>query len=622
MATDRWGIDDGYHDVDGRWHAPPPDSVAAFRRAMGAPDADDPSGSPPPGRPLWMVRAGSADALHGPVELRLEDGTTVQAEGHLPPDLPLGYHDLWPLAAGGDGNPTRLIVSPGRCHRPADKRTWGIAVQLYAARSRQSWGIGDFADLRTLVAWARHHGAHVLGLNPLHAPRPTTHPEPSPYSPSSRRWLNPLYLRIEDIAGAEAEPGFTWLAAAGHALNARNRIDRDAVWQLKSEALDGIWSRFQGDPRFDRFVADHGDDLAAYATFCALAEHHDRGWRDWPHEHRRPDGPGVAEFAARHADRIRFHSWLQWLLDDQLMVSGAGNLAITDLAVGVDPGGADAWQWQDLMADGIAIGAPPDEFNTQGQDWGLPPFVPWRLRDAGYEPFARTVRAGLRHGRGLRVDHVMGLFRLFWVPAQAGPRAGGYVRFPAGELLDVLALESARAGAFVVGEDLGTVEPEVRAALHDAAVLSTRVLWFEPGEMRDAPADALATVTTHDLTTVAGLWSGADLAAQERLGLQPNLAGTAEMRQHLAEAAGVPVDAPVADAIIGAHRVIGESPARLAVATLDDLLAAPERPNMPGTTTEWPNWSIPLPVPIDDLDAQPLVTPVIDALRATRPDTY
>jgi 4-alpha-glucanotransferase len=459
----------------------------------------------------------------------------------------------------------------------------------------------------------------VIAVNPLHAALPVEPQEPSPYSPSTRRWTNPLYLRVEEVPGAAENPAIDELAAAGRALNQSARIDRDAVYRLKLDGLARLWRRFPGSSEFDAFRTRHGDDLAGYATFCALAEHHRSGWSSWPAEYQRPDAPAVARFAAEHADRVRFHSWLQWLLDGQLDRAGAGDLMIADVAVGFAPDGADAWAWQDTLALDMRIGAPPDQFNTQGQGWGLPPFIPWRLRSAGYEPFIRTIRAALRRAQGIRIDHVMGLFRLFWIPVEAGPRDGTYVRFDGRELLDIVALESTRAAAFVVGEDLGTVEGDVRSRLAAAGMLSYRLLWFEPGDPEEYPRQALAAVSTHDLPTVAGLWTGTDLAAQRALGLEPNERGTVEMREHLASLTGATDDTPVDEVVVRAYRRLADAPSMVVTASLDDALAVPDRPNMPGTVDEWPNWSIPLPLPIDDLAGHEVAGRVLDAVARHGP---
>ena len=600
MATDAWGIDDGYQDVDGQWHDTPDATRRTLRVAMGGlADVGDP---PPSARPVWFVREGTSPELQRPAALVLEDGTRLVAPTHLPPDLPIGYHDLHP----NDGGPTtRLIVRPHRCHLPEHLRTWGWTTQLYATRSRDSWGIGDLADLRRLGSWSKDQGAGVLAINPLHAPLPLPEQQPSPYSPSTRRYRSPLYLRIEEIPGfATDDVVLSDAAAAGRELNENPIIDRDRVHQLKQLALERLWARFNGHGRFDTYLAEQGDELDRYATFCALAEQHGSGWATWPAEHRRPDSPGVDRFAAAHRDRIAFHRWVQWLLDEQLARAGAEIALLGDLAIGVDPDGADAWIWQDVLARGVRIGAPPDDFNRAGQDWGLPPFVPWRLRAVGYEPLAMTLRAALRHCGALRVDHVMGLFRLFWIPEGGTPAEGAYVRYRTNELLDVVAIESMRAGAVIVGEDLGTIENEVRWALHDRGVLSYRLVWFEDAPPSTYPAQALAAVTTHDLPTIAGVWCGRD--APEPIA------------DRLATVSGLPPGAPVADVAVATYCALAESPSMIATATLEDALGVEERTNLPGTTADRPNWSIALPMPIEEVEEHPTAVAIASALDTRR----
>jgi 4-alpha-glucanotransferase len=282
--------------------------------------------------------------------------------------------------------------------------------------------------------------------------------------------------------------------------------------------------------------------------------------------------------------------------------------------VGVDPGGADAWLWQDVFALDMAVGAPPDEFNTLGQDWGLPPFDPWRLRAAGYGPFVETIRSSLRHAGGLRLDHVMGLFRLFWIPRGGSPADGAYVRYPASELLDIVALECRRAGAYVVGEDLGTVEDQVREEMAARDILSYRLLLFEDRPPPQYPERAMAAVTTHDLPTIAGLWTGSDLDDQRRLGTEPNVESTEAMCRRLQHMTGVPADAPPDEAVARLYGALGSSPCMLLAAALDDVLAVAERPNMPGTVDSWPNWSIALPAPLEDLMADPRSRTIAGAL--------
>jgi 4-alpha-glucanotransferase len=608
MATDPWGIDDGYFDVRGEWHATSPETRTALREAMTG-DADRP---PEPSRPLWVVRAGAAEPLLGPCELRLEDGTAVRAEVALPPDLPIGYHDLHPL---DDGPTTRLIVSPGRCHLPDDLRAWILTVQLPACRSTESWGIGDLADLRSLGTWAAGRGAGMVAVSPLHAPLPLDRVEPSPYFPSSRRWGNPLALRIEDVPGAAGAPAVAGLGVHGRRLNDAPLVVRDQVWALKRRALESLWAARGPDLRFDRWRAQMGADLETYARFCALAEHHDSGWHEWPEDHRHPDQPAVAAFAAANADLVGFWAWVQFLLDEQLRRAEEPLPLLIDLAIGVDPDGADAWVMQDLLAHGVRVGAPPDEFNRAGQDWGLPPFVPHALRDAGYAPVARLWAAAMGNGGGLRIDHVMGLFRLFWIPPGGGPTDGAYVRYRGDEMLAVLAVESVRAGAVVVGEDLGTVEPEVRTMLGDGGLLSYRLGWFEDGPPEDYPWQALAAVTTHDLPTVAGVWSDEDAADQRAAGIEPDEPALERLRGKLMGLTGLGPEAPVDEVIVAAHRRLAAAPSALVGATLEDALALRRRPNLPGTTDERPNWSIPLPLPLGEVFSDPLVSRVVDALR-------
>lgn len=581
-----WGVTPGYEDVDQVWHDAPPATVAAVLEAMGA------DGPQPPGvgsdNPVWVVRAGERVRAEGPWSLTREDGAVVRGADALPADVPLGYHDLV-LHADAD-RCVRLIVSPGRCHLPAGLRAWGFALQLYSLRSSDSWGLGDLADLRTFGEWAASAGAGMLLVNPLHACLPGLPQQASPYFPSSRCFRNPLYLRVD-------EPS---LRDDGRSLNSTRRIHRDAAFELKLEALESRWAAFTGSPLFDAFVAEGGETLRGFATFSALAELYGRPWQRWPAGVRHPHGHGIAEFTDEFAARIRFHQWVQWLLDTQVADAGAAVPLVHDLAIGVDPAGADAWLWQDAFALGMRVGAPPDAFNGSGQDWGLPPLDPWRLRLARFEPFIQTVRAGLRHAGGLRVDHVMGLFRLFWIPPGRSPDEGVYVRYPWQELLDILALESVRAGAYVVGEDLGTVEPSVREELARRNVLSYRVLWFEPEPPTAWPAHALAAVTTHDLPTVAGVWTGLD---------SPD-----SMRARLVERTGLDVDAPVDEAVAAAYKAVASAPSMLVAASLDDVLAVRERPNYPGDD-ERPNWSLALPMTLDSIVTDERVARVASELR-------
>src|SRR4029079_8162668 len=464
MATDRFGIDDSYHDAQGARHETSRETRAALQAAMGvapetaAPPLDEPDA-------VRVLVPGGGRSLEGGGDVVLEDGTSRPVDGALPEDLPLGYHRL--QRRGGEE--TLLIVRPGRCFLPDDLRAWGFAAQLYAARSRDSWGIGDLADLKRLGRWTRGLGGAVLMVNPLTAPTPLWPIEPSPYYPSSRRYRNPLFLRIEELPGWDTLPADQRgrLTNAGTALNRARQIDRDAIFRLKQEALEALFARFQGEQGFDWFCAGQGQALSDFATYCALAERHGKDWRQWPAEYRRPDGGDVARFREAEGARVRFHAWTQWLFDSELARASKEIGVIHDLPIGLDVAGADAWCWQDMMARDVSVGAPADEFNANGQDWGLTPFIPGKLRAAQYRPFIETIRAMLRHAGGLRIDHVMGLFRLFWIPRALGAKHGAYVRTRADEMLAIVALESQRAQAFIIGEDLGTVEAGVRERLHE-----------------------------------------------------------------------------------------------------------------------------------------------------------
>jgi 4-alpha-glucanotransferase len=364
---------------------------------------------------------------------------------------------------------------------------------------------------------------------------------------------------------------------------------------------------------------DQGPALEGWARYCALAEAHGAHWNSWPEPLRHPDGPAVARAVEPLEERVAFHAWLQLLLAGQLATAAPSDVRLlADLAIGVDPAGADAWLHQDLLALDVSIGAPPDDFSTTGQTWGLPPFVPWRLRAAGYRPVAELLRASMAVGGGLRVDHVMGLSRLWWVPSGAEATHGGYVRFPDHELLEVLALESARTGAVVVGEDLGTVEDELREALADARVLTSRVVWFDDTTPDEAPEASLGVVTTHDLPTVAGVWTGADAAELDVLGLPAPEEAAAGVRRRLAALAPLPPDAPAADVVAALHRRVAEGRSSLVLGSLEDVCAVAHRPNVPGTTSERPNWSLALPLPVDRMAADRPANRAIGALAEGR----
>ncbi|GAB2922204.1 4-alpha-glucanotransferase [Rhodococcus aerolatus] len=598
--TDDWGISRSWLDGDDVEQHPAEETLAALREVIGTPPADLEQRAP------LVLRTGQqADLPAG--ELALEDGTTRRVGGPGAVDLPLGYHELTPDA----GPARRVIVSPGRCHRPEGLREWGVAVQLYAARSAASWGTGDLADLRAVREWATARGAGFLLVNPLHGVAPTHPQEASPYLPATRRFRNPLYLRVAEVPGAGAPDPVD--VAEGRALRRAEVIDRDAAWVLHRRALRRVFDAGPGQD-FAAWRAEQGRPLQQWATWCVLAEAHGDDFHDWPAELHDPDSDAVAAAVAEHGDDVAFHAWLQWALGRQLEDACAGTTVLQDLPVGVSGGGADAWAWQGVLADGVTVGAPPDAFNGLGQDWGSPPFVPWRLRLAGYEPFAASVRATLAGAGGLRVDHVMGLFRLWWVPPGGDPRAGAYVRYPWQDMLAIVALESHRAGALVVGEDLGVVEDGVREAMAEHGMLSYRLLWFEEDAPAAWPEGAMAAVTTHDLPTVRGLVDGTDLAEQRSLGLGSD-AELAASRQEMLETIGAADGDDPAAATLRAHRRLVAAPSALLCATLDDAVLAQRRPNVPGTEDRV-NWRLPLPVGVDELDGCGSATALAELLDA------
>ena len=598
MSTDAWGIDGTYEDAAGALKHISEEDLQILRSAIGQPPKM--SGS-------WfedcvkVVRLGQSIPLPSSAELTLEDGTFRKIQDCLPHDLPIGYHSL--QLRKKSSSPVQVIVSPGRCHFPPGLRIWGWNAQLYATRSRDSWGMGDLADLRRLARWAQSLGAGLMLINPLDAVPPVTPQEASPYSPSSRRYLNPLYLRIEELPNAsERHPEIQRLANVGRALSETRLIDRDEVFRLKQEAFQLLWARFKGDPDFDQFLVTEGEALHTFGVFSVLAERHGADWREWPTQYRRPDSEAVRILARTESNRVRSHQWLQWLLNRQLAGAAQSCPLMQDLPIGFSRGGADAWVWQDLIAAEMSIGAPPDLYNTDGQDWGLPPFIPHKLRAVRYEPFIQTIRAALRHAGGLRIDHVMGLFRLWWVPRGGAAKNGGYVRYPADDLLAIIAIESQRAEALVVGEDLGTVEVGVRETLADRNVLSYRLLWFEEEPPLAYPVKALAAITTHDLPTLAGVWTGADLDTQRQIGLEPDTAANEKFREKLIKTSGLGADAYVRLAITKTFEQLAVAPSAIVMATMEAACVATERPNMPTGGDRYPNWSIALPLSLEQLE--------------------
>ncbi len=502
--------------------------------------------------------------------------------------------------------PYRMPVEP--C-APGPDRAWGWAVQLYAVRSNDSWGIGDMADLRRLARWSRKQGASVVLLNPLGAQAPALPYQASPYYSSSRRFRNTLYLRVEEVDGAERcaatlEP----LRATAQALNQRRLIDYDEVFRLKSQALEAVFHAAP-DPRgLAAWARGKGRALRDFATYSSLVEVHGPEWRGWPSSLQHPRSSALDGERSRLAERIAFHVWQQFHLDRQLARAAREIDLITDVPVGFASDSFDAWRWQDLLAPGMRVGAPPDEFFPDGQDWGLPAFDPWKLRRAHYEPFVEAIRSAAVHAKGVRLDHVMGLFRLFWIPSGATPASGAYVRYPASDLLAILAAESRGADAYVIGEDLGLVEPAVRTRLRRRGALSYRLLWFEGPSPDEWPRNAVAAVGTHDLPTVAGIWNLTEPDHRQH-----------RLRQRLVDVTHAPDGTPPIDVAATAYAALAASRSRIVLASLEDALGVEERPNVPGTTTEWPNWRLALPQSLEAIEAADGTRLIAGVMRAGRP---
>ena len=585
---------------------------------------------------------------------RSVDGRMVgRATLEVPGDLPLGWHTL---VAESNASRARsvVVVTPDRLELTAglgERRAWGFMAQLYSVRSRESWGIGDLVDLRD-IGWlaGRRSGADFLLINPLHAAEPDAPLTPSPYLPTSRRFVNPVYLRVEAIPECAYLPVaerslVEWQAEEARPLSTDDGpIDRDAVWTAKKVALEVVYAQPRStarQARFDAFRADQGQGLEDYATWCALTEHF--AGTEWPAAVHDVRSEAVQQLRTELADRITFHCWLQWVADEQLAaaqadaVAGGMRLGIMhDLAVGVHPEGADAWAMADVLAQGVSVGAPPDMYNQQGQDWSQPPWRPDALARVAYKPYREMLRTVLRHAGAIRIDHIIGLFRLWWIPQGGGAQAGAYVRYDHEALIGILCLEAHRAGAVVIGEDLGTLEPWVRDYLSDRGILGTSVLWFERDENGfKAPERyrrlTLATVTTHDLPPTAGYLAGEHVELRERLGLLSDpvevvradaWAERAEMLELLGRRGLVGADPSERQVVEAMHRLLLSTPAVLVGVSLADAVGERRAQNQPGTDTEYPNWKVPLAdsaqrlVMVEDLFDNPRLRSLVAALRA------
>ncbi|MBA4142010.1 MAG: malto-oligosyltrehalose synthase [Nitrosospira sp.] len=594
-----------------------------------------------------------------------------------------GYHRLSIERADGRGpnGEMPLIVAPVTCYEPpairGEGRAWGFAVQLYGIRSERNYGIGDFGDLRRLIEFCAEAGAAALLLNPLHALFPDAPDHASPYSPSSRTYFNTLYLDVEAISDfTESEEVRAMVFAPTfqaqlRALRAKEQVDYGGVAEVKSKVLACLYHHFRSAhlsrstnraKAFRAFQAEHGESLRKQALFEALQEYFRAqdstvwGWPVWPETYRDPNAQEVAAFCAARLDRVEYFEYLQWQASIQLGVTGTrswelglGVGVMFDLAVGVAEGGGATWTGRELFALAASAGAPPDDFNRLGQDWGLPPWIPHQLTEAAYAPFIEMLQANMRDSGALRKDHIMGLRRLFWVARGLPAAEGAYVLYPFEDLLGILALESHRNRCLVVGEDLGTVPDEVRQALQPMNVMSTRLLYFErrdDGRLKppqDYPVNAVAAVTTHDLPTLAGFWHGLDIDLRDQQHLFPDdearnrqiVERAADRAQLLValESQGVlppgsglhQVGFPEMTAELAAavYTYLAQAPSKLLLVQMEDGFGVREQPNLPGTVEPaYPNWRLKMPFNLEEWHGNAYLQDLLLALRQERPVTH
>jgi 4-alpha-glucanotransferase len=694
--ADRLGIAPSYRDMGGAIRVTAVDTQEALVASLGFP-CDGPTGPRErlaeleaaatssllePVAVTWSdlplvsvaLRVRLTEATSGRIEwqllLSVEDGTTATVAGRrrysgtrgmtrivLPHPLPWGYHAIaGTIHVGARRYDVRqvLIIAPSSCHpiqaTLGSQRTWGLTANLYSVRSARNWGVGDLADLRGLVELVATQGGTFVGLNPLHA-IPNAGHGVSPYSPLSRVFRNPLYLDVTAIpewsdtaAGQQSTPPPSRQDADG------DWIDYDAVFAAKREALRSCHERFQQvrelrphterAKAYDTYRRRHADTLEHFATFMALADRFGADWHAWPSRYRSRDSAAVEEFRRLNHATVDLHRYSQFELDRQLGSVGAAartSLALGlygDLALGSALGGADTWSWPGLFAADARLGAPPDDYSATGQDWGLPPLRPHALRQSGYRHWIQVVRSAMQHVGALRLDHVMGLFRQYWIPPERDGRSGAYVRFPADELLAVLTLESRRNEVLVIGEDLGTVPGGLTSALRRRGILSTRVLYFERdrrGAFKAAKAysaRAIVTATTHDHPPLSGFWHGSDLGLRADTGsLDRTEIERAHAERHAARqrlrarlaAEGFPVgEDPAPEQLAAAvYGFLARTPAPLLGIALDDLTGETVPVNLPGIGMDrYRSWSRRLGVTMEHLERSSIVRAVMQAVES------
>ena len=576
----------------------------------------------------------------------------------LAADLPPGYHQFEAKIAGGADDHCLLIISPPKCFEPpviaAGRRLWGVAVQLYTLRSQRNWGIGDFGDLEMLIRWIASCGAGFIGINPLHALAPADPTRSSPYSASSRHFLNVLYISVPAVAEFEgcvaararmADPQF---AHRLHALRAQQLVDYRGVADVKFEILALLHQDFRDKHlavRSERgrdfldFVARRGLPLQMHARFDAIDRHFRAtqgtvsGWMSWPQEYRDVNGSAAARFAAEHPAQIEFYAYLQWVAHEQLLRAQALTRELGmpiglygDYAVGANPSGSETWVDQASYCLGAEIGAPPDPLALKGQGWGIPPTDPAAMRAHALRGFIKLIRDNMRYYGALRLDHVMSLYRLWWIPAGCAATAGAYVHYPLQQLLTVLSLESARSSCLVVGEDLGVVPDEMRRAMPEFGLYHYKVLLFEKISGRFRRPDeferhALAAATTHDLPTLRSYWEARDIELRHRLNLFPSAEVESDIireRDHDREMLlialreqginpahpSAPLEPYTEELGQALHLYLARSSSALVALQIDDLLGMTEPVNVPGTFSEYPNWQRKVTASIEEMAAR------------------
>lgn len=563
--------------------------------------------------------------------LELEDGTErrLDADGtrFVLEDVPFGVH-----RAKADVGTTTVIAAPAKA--VASQRSWGAFAPAYACTSSRSWGLGDFTDLSELASWTASLGASYLGTLPLFASYLEEPFAAGPYAPVSRLFWNEVFLDVERSPEFERSPAAREAADGARAeierLRADRLVDYPASSRIKRRVIDALaGTLFDGSPRLEAFQAylrEH-PDLDGYAAFRAETERQGREWMAWS---------GPVEPKADHADpRWRAHAYSQWLADEQLgAIRDVAGLYL-DLPLGVHPGGYDAWRYREQFAAGVSAGAPPDTFFTRGQDWGAPPLRPDRIGDDGYAYVRACVRTLMRHAAVVRIDHLMGFHRIFWVPAGFSAAEGTYVRYPTEQLYAIVALESHRAGVPVVGEDLGTVAPDVRPAMarhriHRSYVVQEEVRADVDRPLKPAPAAALATINTHDMPTFTSFWTGADIDERIREGLLEAPDGERETKRRAALRDALVgllrrrglvetgVDPATGDVLTATLRLLAGMPPTMLLVPLEELWLEPEPQNVPGTAAERPNWRRKARYTIEEIRTMPGVVNVLRDIDARR----